>query len=135
MRIDELREQYCVRSRRRHPRHEEHQLQAACVRWFRYKHPKLRHNLFAVPNGGWRTEGEAARLKDEGVLAGVADLILLKSNRYYGALLIEMKTDKGRQSSVQRTWEEAITRDGYKYVVCRSLADFEEAVTSYLADA
>lgn len=135
MKIDELRQLYGVKPARKRPRHEEHSLQAACVRWFRLRHPKMRHNLFAVPNGGWRTEGEAARLKDEGVLAGVSDLILLKGNRFYGALLIEMKTATGRQSAAQREWQGCITTDGYKYVVCRSLDEFAEEVEAYLADA
>ena len=94
----------------------------------------MKHNLFAVPNGARRDRVTGAKLKAEGVLAGVADLILLKSNRYYGALLIEMKTVKGRQSETQRQWQTAITADGYKYVVCRSLEEFISEVTEYLGN-
>ena len=36
-------------------------------------------------------------MKDEGMLAGVSDLILLKSNRFYGSLCIEMKKDGDMQ--------------------------------------
>lgn len=77
---------------RKKPDDEEHRIQSACVRAFRYKYPKLRHNLFSVPNGGRRDQVTGAKLKAEGALAGVSDLIFLKSNRFYGALLIEMKT-------------------------------------------
>lgn len=94
----------------------------------------MRHNLFAVPNGGRRDDVTGAKLKAEGALAGVADLILLKSNRFYGALLIEMKTKKGTQSDAQKEWECEITKDGYKYVICRSLDDFMKVVTDYLKD-
>ena len=59
-------------------RDEEHRLQSACVRWFRYQFPALAHSLFAVPNGGRRDAATGARLKDEGVLAGVSDLVLLQ---------------------------------------------------------
>lgn len=117
---------------RRHPHDEEHRIQSACVRWYRYRYPALRHNLFAVPNGGRRDKTTAAKLKDEGVLAGVADLILLKSNASYGALLIEMKTRTGRQAETQKEWQKAVEADGYKYVVCRSLDDFIREVTAYL---
>lgn len=113
---------------------DEHRLQCACVRWFHLAHPDMRHNLFACPNGGRRDAATAARLKDEGVLAGVADLILLKRNKTHGALLVEMKTDKGRQSQSQREWERRITADGYRYVVCRSLDGFMEEVDGYLMD-
>ena len=97
------------------------------------KYPKLKGRLFAVPNGGRRDAVTAAKLKAEGVIAGIADLILLKSNRDYGALLIEMKTPVGRQSDSQKEWQKIICENGeYKYVVCRSLDDFIREVDSYL---
>ena len=56
---------------------DEHSIQVACVTWFRYEYPTLSKRLFAVPNGGRRDAVTGARLKAEGVIAGVADLILL----------------------------------------------------------
>lgn len=64
-----------ARRGRRPSRDEEHETQAACVRWFRAAWPGLRGRLFAVPNGGRRDAVTGARLKAEGVVAGVADLI------------------------------------------------------------
>lgn len=119
---------------RKKPDDEEHRIQSACVRAFRYKYPKLRHNLFSVPNGGRRDQVTGAKLKAEGALAGVSDLIFLKSNRFYGALLIEMKTPKGRQQETQKEWERKITADGYKYVVCRSVSEFMQEIEEYLKD-
>lgn len=119
---------------RRKPSDNEHRLQAACVRWYRLQYPKMKHNLFAVPNGGKRDAVTASKLKEEGQLAGVADLILLKSNRFYGALLIEMKTKTGRQSELQKEWQQKIINDGYKYVVVRSIEDFKRVVDQYLKD-
>lgn len=119
---------------RKKPDDEEHRIQSACVRAFRYKYPKLRHNLFSVPNGGRRDKVTGAKLKAEGALAGVSDLIFLKSNRFYGALLIEMKTPKGRQQETQKEWERKITADGYKYVVCRSVNEFMQEIEEYLKD-
>jgi hypothetical protein len=94
----------------------------------------MKHNLFSVPNGGKRDAVTGAKLKAEGALAGIADLILLKSNRFYGALLIEMKTPKGRQSASQFEWQQKITNDGYKYVIVRSIDDFKKEVTQYLSE-
>lgn len=119
---------------RKKPKQEEHRIQTAMVDWFRAQYPKMQHNLFAVPNGGRRDAATGAMLKAEGVLAGVADLILLKSNRNYGALLIETKTRKGKQRDSQKEWESKITKDGYKYVIVRSLDDFMCEVKSYLMD-
>ena len=70
-------------------------------------------------------------------MPGVSDLILLKPNRQYGALLIEMKTASAssRQSQRQIWWQKAVTADGeYRYVVCRSLDDFMREVKEYLTN-
>lgn len=117
---------------RRSPRDLEHRLQCACVRWFRLAYPQHRHNLFAVPNGGYRTPATAAKIKAEGALPGVSDLILLIARGGYHGLLIEMKTDKGRQSEAQREWQRLIEADGYKYVVVRSIEEFIKVVEAYL---
>ena len=119
---------------KQHHDSEEHRIQTACVRWFRFKYPNHRHNLFAVPNGQKRTSVQCAWLKEEGMLPGVADLILLKSNSNYGALLVEMKTAKGKQQKNQKEWQSLIEKDGYKYVVCRSTDDFIRYVTDYMND-
>ena len=132
MTFDEMMQQQA--KTRRKPRDLEHKLQSACVRWYRLQYPKMKHNLFAVPNGSKRDVIIGAKLKEEGVLAGVADLILLKSNRFYGALLIEMKTPEGRQSDTQKEWKQKITNDGFKYVIIRSLEDFQREVKLYLED-
>lgn len=113
----------------------EHNLQCACVRWFGVQYPRLRLRLFAVPNGGQRNAAVAARLKAEGVLPGVSDLILLVPRSGYGALCIEMKTvsKSSRQSPRQKEWEADITRGGeYRYAVCRNVDEFIETVNGYL---
>lgn len=136
MTLDEMRTRSNAGVRRKAPSSEEHRTQVACVRWFNLKFPRLEGRLFAVPNGGRRDAVTGAKLKAEGVVAGVSDLILLKSNRRYGALLIEMKRKDGRQSASQRWWQSVITKnDEYKYVVCRSLDGFIREVTDYLNDS
>lgn len=117
----------------RHGKWAEHWLQCACVRWFALEYPSLRGRLFAVPNGGRRDAVTGALLKDEGVTAGVADLVLLKTSAGRGALLVELKTPSGRLSATQKAWAEAVCRDGeYEYAVCRSVEEFAGAVRSYL---
>lgn len=131
--FDELRAILSPDKTRKRPTDEEHRIQCACVRWFALQYPALRQRLFAVPNGGRRDATTASRLKAEGVVAGVSDLILLKSTRNYGALLIEMKTRSGRQSPLQKLWQKTVCADGeYKYVVCRSFDDFKREVDDYL---
>lgn len=117
---------------RRRPRALEHTLQSRCVRWFRMQYPNMRHNLFAVPNGGYRTKTTAALLKDEGQLSGVADLILLKRKGKCGALLLEAKVKGNYQSDNQKLWQSLIEADGYEYRIFHSLEEFIEIVTEYL---
>lgn len=124
---------------------EEHQIQCACVRWFAYQYPKYKGLLFAVPNGSYRSKATAGRLKAEGVVAGVSDLILLvprchakitennaASIEIKHALCIEMKTAKGRQSPEQKIWQRLVEGHGYKYAVCRSLDEFIDTIEAYL---
>jgi hypothetical protein len=113
-------------------KHEESQTQRACVKWFRLVYPKLSRLLFAVPNGGKRGIREAAIMKAEGVVSGVADLLLLVPKGGYNALAIEMKTDKGKQNENQKLWQEDFEKSGGKYVVCRSFDAFKKEVESYL---
>ncbi len=123
----------------------EHDIQVQCVDWFRFQHSRIANLLFAVPNGekretvtkmtkygvkSWCPSGQ--RLKEEGAVSGVADLILLQKNSLYGALLIEMKTPKGKQSDEQKEWQARAESAGYKYVVCRSLDEFMYEVQNYL---
>ena len=119
---------------RKKPTDDEHKIQCACVRWFRLKYPKFRNILFAIPNGGRRDAVTGAKLKEEGATSGVSDLILLRSNRFYGALAIEMKKPGGYQSPAQKEWQKEVEAMGNKYVVCRSLDEFMKVVTDYLND-
>lgn len=110
----------------------EHHLQTACVGWFRIQYPSLATMLFAVPNGGARNEVTGSRLKDEGVTAGVADLLLLVANGTHHGLCIEMKTRTGRQTESQRLWQAAVEAQGYRYEVVRDVMQFVAVVQDYM---
>lgn len=113
-------------------RHHESNIQAACVRYFAYAYPQYRGLLFAVPNGGKRGAVTARIMKAEGVVSGVANLLLLVPNATHHALAIEMKTDKGRQSDAQKAWQQAVEAQGYRYEVVRSLTECIDLFTDYL---
>lgn len=117
---------------RRKPRQEEHRIQADCVRWFEEQYPEYDGLLFAVPNGGRRDKVTGAMLREEGVRAGVSDLLLLVPTINYHGLCIEMKTPRGRQHPSQERWMEKVRQQGYKYTICRSLEDFIMLVNTYM---
>lgn len=124
-----------AKAKKRKPQgHPEHDLQVACVAWFRAQYPNDAAMLFAVPNGGKRRKVEATLLKAEGVIAGVADLILLEARGGYGALCIETKTRRkgSGQSDRQKAWQLEAARHGNKYVVIRDLAEFCRVVAAYM---
>lgn len=112
--------------------HEESHIQRNCVKWFRLAYPKLSRLLFAVPNGGKRGIVEASIMKAEGVVSGVADLLLLVPKGNYNALAIEMKTAKGKQNENQKLWQTDFEFVGGKYVICRSFDDFRKHIEDYL---
>lgn len=116
-------------------RHLESRLQSACVRWARLQFPECRRLLFAVPNG-YRTSVSQARLaKEEGLMAGVADVLLLhpSADGQYAGLAIEFKTEKGRQSENQKAWQKALEEVGcYRYEVVRTFGQFQRLLSEYL---
>lgn len=123
------------RKARKKPGHEESTLQRACVAWFRAKYPDHELMLFAVPNGGGRRAKEAAIMKDEGVTAGVSDLLLLESRGGWGCLCLEAKRNKkgSVQSKAQKAWQEAAERAGNLYEVFRTFEEFKTIVDYYMA--
>lgn len=109
---------------------QESRLQQACIKWVRYQYPDL--IVYAIPNGGKRNAVTGAILKAEGVLAGVADLFVAKAIPHHHGLYIEMKTAKGRQADSQRAFQQAVTREGYRYELCRSFEQFVAIIRTYL---
>lgn len=97
-------------------RNNEHKLQVAIVRFLRLN----RFFVFAVPNGGNRDAKTGAYLKDEGVMAGVSDLIIMHDGRI---VFVEVKTDTGRQRPTQVAFQQAVEAEGHRYLIWRSLDD------------
>lgn len=124
----------------------EHEEQAALVRWARTMAggtwPELRL-LFAVPNGGSRpsrvnSRGEryspsAQRLADEGVRAGVPDLVLPVARGGYHGLFIEMKAGKNTTTEGQRWWIGELVAGGYRVAVCHGWEAARDVLVEYLS--
>ena len=89
--------------------------------------------LFHIPNEGIRLGKMGARVKREGVVRGVADLCLCISRGGYNALYIEMKKPGSYQRPEQKEWQRNTEKHGNRYVVCKSLDDFQREITSYIS--
>ena len=124
---------------RRKPRDEEHQIQCACVKWFNLQYPQYRGLLFAVPNGGARSKATAGKLKAEGVVAGVADLILLVPRFVIGnynfafGLCLETKSKTGRQTPEQKEWQKKVEEQRFAYIVYRSFDEFKDIIERWFS--
>lgn len=103
----------------------EHEEQREFIRWFRKTNQDVR--ILAIPNGGSRTPSTAARLKAEGVSAGVPDLLIPAWN-----IWIEMKRKKGgKVSAEQKSWHEYLEKIGHKVLICYGSDDAIEKVGKY----
>ena len=114
----------------------EHTEQKALVEWWglyaRWKSlpPSL---LMAIPNGGHRSVVTGARLKAEGVRAGIPDLFLAVPTSKAHGLWIEMKRQQGgRVSDAQKDSMAALEAQGYACTVCRGWAEARRSIVEYL---
>jgi len=110
----------------------EDRLQIAAIRWFKMQYPDIM--IHHSPNGGYRTKVEGGIFKAMGTIAGFPDIFIMKPNEKYHALFIEFKSEKGIQTKWQKHFEYKSERNGYKYVICRSLDEFMDVVRNYLND-
>ncbi len=100
----------------------EHAEQREFVSWFRKRHRGVR--IIAIPNGGQRSIATAARLKAEGVMAGVPDLFIPAWRVW-----IEMKREKGGcVSADQKDWLAYLTECGYRCFVARGAEDAKRQI-------
>jgi hypothetical protein len=116
-------------------RADEHAHQVALFAWrdrVIRQHPELRM-LYAVPNGGLRSPRTAARLKAEGVRAGVPDIALDVPRNGWHGLRIELKRP-GRHSvtQAQREWIESLREYGYRAEVAVGWDAARELIVDYL---
>lgn len=101
---------------------------SAAVRW-----PKEMRMLYHVPNEGKRSRANGARLKAEGLRAGVPDINLDVARGEYHGLRIEMKRRRGgRVSPEQAAWLEALREQGYAAVVAYGWEEAADAIEKYL---
>lgn len=115
-------------------KHEESEAQQALFEWaalMRGVWPEL-ELMYHVPNGGKRSQAEAARLKAEGVRAGVPDIVLPTARGGYFGLYIEMKTEDGRLSASQAAYIPKLEAQNYAVIVCRGFDEARNTIERYL---
>jgi len=112
----------------------EHLEQSALFQWAALNEeriPELK-NLFAIPNGGHRHKAVAAKMKAEGVKAGVPDIFLAFPWSGFFGLFIEMKAGKNKTTPSQNEWIIRLQQAGYMVVVCYGWEAAKKEILDYL---
>ena len=115
----------------------ESQEQQTLFRWWRLFQPKVAPGrvMYAIPNGGRRDAATGARLKAEGVLAGVPDVFLAAPSGPYAGLYIEMKRKAGgRATPAQKAMLATLESSGYAVVVCYGWRQAAFEILRYLGE-
>ena len=126
---------YGSKTARAKPVDREGQEQAALMTELQLRYPVAHRLIYHVPNGGHRVKAVAAKLKGQGVKAGVPDLVLPMARGGYFGLYIEFKAKPPYDAAVSPTQDaylQALNDQGYLAIVCRGSIDAVEAIRAYL---
>lgn len=116
----------------------EHDEQAAVVEYVQVRYPDAL--MWATPNGGHlsgnigRRSAQMNKLKGEGLLPGVSDLIIFEPRGNYSALFIEMKrTNGGSGASDNQLWFiREVEKRGAIGFVCNGADEAIPVIDDYL---
>lgn len=99
----------------------------------RLKWPELAL-AFHIANGGSRNKIEAARLKAQGVKAGIPDIFIPVARQGFHGLFIELKRRAGgRLSAVQKEVIPLLREQGYLVEVCEGWNEAADLIERYMA--
>ena len=112
----------------------EHLEQATLFQWASLNEERIPalKNLFAIPNGGHRHKAVAAKMRAEGVKAGVPDAFLAFPWDGYSGLFIEMKAGRNKTTPAQDEWIGRLCQAGYAVAVCYGWEAAKKEILDYL---
>jgi hypothetical protein len=112
--------------------------QISLLKWFKMQYPEISDLLIGYPAGVNLGLMQRVRAKAMGLTAGVPDLQLLvptfdkSTGKVIPGLFIEMKSEKGRLSPIQKSFHEKLRLYNYTIVISYSSAEAISAIRSYL---
>lgn len=111
--------------------------QAELLSKFRELYPVVGPLLIHIPNGGSRRNAfEGWRLKQQGVRAGVSDLLLPVARGGFFGLWIEFKAAPPNNAAVseeQEKWVKLMREEGYRAEICLGVAAALAVLTDYMS--
>lgn len=108
----------------------EERLQTEVINWIKEKHPGIRY--CASLGGIYTGPRQAIKAKRTGYSRGFPDLQITEARGGYFGLFIEIKTIKGRPTSVQKEWIIDLERRGYYAEICKGLPAVVKCIDEYL---
>lgn len=116
-------------------KHIESAHQRALMQWASLNKHRLKalELLHAIPNGGYALSARSgARLKAEGLKAGVPDLYLPVARGDYHGFYLELKAPGEKPSKLQQSWHDRLRAEGYKVEVFEHWQEAAQAIEGYL---
>ena len=101
------------------------------AQWACCKYPELKL-LFHVPNEGKRSVYTGARMRSEGLRAGVPDICLPVAKKRYHGLFVEMKAGKNKPTANQIEWLSSLEEQGYMTAICYGWEAAKAVIENYL---
>lgn len=127
---------------RKKPTDWEGQEQAILIRWLYGEQQRgtiigpAYDYTYAVPNGGSRHPLEAAKMKKQGVRAGVSDLVIALAHGGYHGLYLEFKATPPHDAAVadsQQEWLARVEQAGYCAALARGLDEAKAVIREYMS--
>lgn len=107
----------------------EDRIQQECVEWFWNTYPQYR-GLLCYNDNNAANAIKGAINKRIGMVKGRSDLSFYY--RFDGIVFIEMKTPDGVQSPDQKEWQKLVESRGFKYVILRSVGEFQNFIKWFM---
>ena len=104
----------------------------ALCQWLALVHPDAFRRFYHIANER-SSAAQAARLKAEGVKAGVHDYHLALARGAYHGLYVELKAHDGRESAEQKAWQTQALGDGYFAAFAWTWEAAARVISAYLA--
>jgi hypothetical protein len=112
----------------------EQKLQFECSKWLKKElftrgEPQL---YYHVPNERHASKAQLSRLKAQGVLSGVSDVVLPLQSSGFSGIYCELKKAGGGFSTAQKNFLKGVANEGYLAIVVNDLETFKQVFTAYL---
>jgi hypothetical protein len=108
----------------------ESMIQKAVFNWVKLQ-KDLEGLVFKIPNEGKRSLSYGRRMKDEGMLSGVFDILVTIPSHGFHGMWLELKSKQGKISLMQHKFKRRQESMGYYCVVCYGVDEAIEHLTWY----